>query len=98
MLSEQSVLSRKRQLRCDAAGRLPIKNPALTHRDTESLRETVCGITIRSVIRNKKQRSPLANPLDKHITFMVRKSRLRDVTAKYRLQIACIGDNEDSDC
>src|SRR4030095_344974 len=94
MLTEQPVLSRKIQLRRDAACRLPIENPAFTHRDTESPRETVCRIAIGSVIRNKKQRSSRANPLGKHITFMIRKSRLRDVTAKYRLQIACIGDKK----
>src|SRR5262245_45083704 len=97
MLTEQSVQSRKIQLRCDAACRFPIENPAFTHRDTESSGETVCGVTIRSVIRNKKQRSSRVNPLGKHITFMIRKCRPRDVTAKYRLQIACIGDNEDAD-
>src|SRR5262245_34868000 len=97
MLTEQAVLSRKIQLRCDAACTCPIKNPSFTHGDTESPRETVCRITIRSVIRNKKQRSSRVNPLGKHTTFMIRKSRLRNVTAKDRLQLACIGDNEDAD-
>jgi hypothetical protein len=97
MLTEQSVLSRKIQLRRDAAYRFSIKNPTFTHRDTESPRQTVCRITTRSVIRDKKQRSSRADPLGKHITFTIGESRLRDVTAKYRLQIACIGDNEDTD-